>query len=160
VHRSFGNQNPDQGGIHMSQASQVAEPEAAQKIQEASDILDQLMKPEVQQSLSVLVEQLPKLAEMTTALTKIYGVVHSIATDPIAAEDFKSGFGEVIRPITTKVKTAAAAAIEASDRVNESETPPIGLFGILKMLKDPHVQRMFKFLQAYLDVLSEQKKNL
>ena len=33
---------------------------------EQLDLLDQLLKPEVQQSLTVLVDQLPKLAELTT----------------------------------------------------------------------------------------------
>lgn len=41
------------------------------------DLLDQLLKPEVQQSLTVLVEQLPKLTELITVLTKNLEVVKS-----------------------------------------------------------------------------------
>lgn len=41
------------------------------------DLLDQLLKPEVQQSLTVLVEQLPKLTELITELTKNLEVVKS-----------------------------------------------------------------------------------
>ena len=36
------------------------------KRQEQLDILDHLLKPEVQNSLNALVEQLPKLTEMVT----------------------------------------------------------------------------------------------
>lgn len=142
----------------MSQTMQASEAAAGQQAQEPKDILDQLMKQEVQESLTVLVEQLPKLAEMVTTLTQIYDTVKSIATDPVVIEDIKNGVGEFVQPIQAKVKTYAAAAIEANDRVSESEAAGIGLFGMLKMLKDPHVQRMFRFLQAYLDVLSEQKR--
>ncbi|MER1998874.1 MAG: DUF1641 domain-containing protein, partial [Lysinibacillus sp.] len=38
--------------------------------QEQLDVLDQLLKPEVQESLNSLVEQLPKLTEMVNLLTK------------------------------------------------------------------------------------------
>jgi uncharacterized protein YjgD (DUF1641 family) len=144
----------------MSQVPHAAESEAAPKWTESGEILDQLLKPEVQQSLTVLIDQLPKLAEMATVLTKIYDVVQSIASDPIVADDFRNSFKDIVQPLTSKVKAVAATAIEASDRVKETEMPPIGLFGILKMLKDPNVQRIFKFLQAYLDVLAEQKKTV
>ncbi|MBT2646934.1 DUF1641 domain-containing protein, partial [Bacillus sp. ISL-34] len=36
--------------------------------QEQLDILDQLLKPEVQESLNTLVEQLPKLTELVNIL--------------------------------------------------------------------------------------------
>ena len=47
------------------------------------DVLDQLMKPEVQQSLTVLVDDLPKLAEMVTMMTKAYDFAQGIATDKV-----------------------------------------------------------------------------
>ncbi|MGE6379868.1 DUF1641 domain-containing protein, partial [Peribacillus muralis] len=40
--------------------------------QEKLDILDQLLKPEVQESLNTLVDQLPKLTELVNILTKSY----------------------------------------------------------------------------------------
>lgn len=36
-----------------------------------ADVLDQLLKPEVQEALTVLVDNLPKLSEMVTVLTKL-----------------------------------------------------------------------------------------
>ncbi len=38
----------------------------------------------------------------------------------------------------------AATAIEAKDRADESNEV-IGLFGLLKLLKDPQAQKMFRF---------------
>ena len=40
--------------------------------QQPKDILEQLLQPEVQQSLTTLVEQLPKLTELVNILTKSY----------------------------------------------------------------------------------------
>lgn len=122
-----------------------------------TDILDQLMKPEVQRSLSELVENLPKLAEMVTLLTKAYDFAQSVATDRILIEDLKGGIGEFVKPIQEKVKGVAAAAIEANERV-QTESATIGLFGLLKMLKDPQVQKTLRFIQAFLDVSAERQK--
>ncbi|SDD13081.1 Uncharacterized conserved protein YjgD, DUF1641 family [Paenibacillus sp. UNCCL117] len=124
---------------------------------ESTDVLDQLMKPEVQQSLTVLVENLPKLAEMVTLLTKTYDVVQSLATDQVFIEDIKGGIGEVAMPIVEGAKNLAANAIEANDRA-QAETATIGLFGLLKMLKDPQVQKTFRFAQAFLEISAERNQ--
>ncbi len=120
------------------------------------DVLDQLMKPEVQESLTVLVENLPKLAEMVTVLTKTYDVVHGLATDQVFVEDLKGGMNEIVKPIQEKAKGLAVAAMEANERAQE-ETATIGLFGLLKMLKDPQVQKTLRFAQAFLDVMGERQ---
>jgi uncharacterized protein YjgD (DUF1641 family) len=124
-----------------------------------TDVLDQLMKPEVQQSLTVLVESLPKLTEMVTFLTSAYDLVQNIVTDEVLIEDLKGGMEEFVKPIKDKAKGLAAAAIEANERM-ASDTSTVGLFGILKMLKDPQVQKMFRFTQAFLEVLSERQQQL
>jgi uncharacterized protein YjgD (DUF1641 family) len=121
------------------------------------EVLDQLMKPEIQQSLTVLVDNLPKLAEMVTMLTKAYDFAHGVATDKVLINDFAQGIGEFVKPVQEKAKGIAAAAIEAGDRA-QADTSTIGLFGMLKMLKDPEVQRTLRFAQAFLNVLGEQKK--
>lgn len=130
---------------------------AATKAPVQPDVLDQLMKPEVQQSLNVLVENLPKLAEMTTVLTKAYDLVQTIAKDRVLIEDLKGGVEEFVKPIQDKAKGIAQAAIEASDR-SQADTSTVGLFGILKMLKDPQVQKSLRFAQAFLEVLAERQQ--
>ncbi|GIP40457.1 hypothetical protein J31TS4_37370 [Paenibacillus sp. J31TS4] len=122
------------------------------------DVLDQLMKPEVQESLTVLVENLPKLAEMVTLMTKAYDVAQSVASDRVLIEDLKGGMDEFVKPITTKAKSVAQAAIEAGERA-QAEPATIGLFGLLKMLKDPQVQKTLRYTQAFLDVLGEKQQN-
>ncbi|MBB6634361.1 DUF1641 domain-containing protein [Cohnella thailandensis] len=137
----------------MSQVSQ--ETIAAEKPQ--IDVLDQLMKPEVQESLTVLVENLPKLAEMVTFLTKAYDFAQNVATDKVLINDFANGIGEVVKPVVEKTKGIAAAAIEAGDRA-QADTATVGLFGLLKLLKDPQLQKTLRFTQAFLTVLGEKQQ--
>ncbi|MET3207332.1 UNVERIFIED_CONTAM: uncharacterized protein YjgD (DUF1641 family) [Paenibacillus sp. PvR008] len=125
---------------------------------ESRDVLDQLMKPEVQQSLTVLVENLPKLTEMVTLMTDAYDVARSLATDHVFIGDMKSSMGEFVKPVTESAKGLASAAIEANDRVQTTENGGVGLFGLLKMLKDPNVQKTLRFSQAFLDILNERQR--
>lgn len=122
---------------------------------EQLDVLDQLLKPEVQQSLTVLIEQLPKLTELVSILTKSYDFAQSVATDEVLKSDTVGAIQEIMDPVTHTVKNIAATAIEAKDRAEESNEV-IGLFGLLKMLKDPQVQKLFRFVNAFLQVSKEQ----
>ncbi|MGE7895969.1 DUF1641 domain-containing protein [Bacillus cereus] len=118
------------------------------------DVLDQLLKPEVQESLTTLVEQLPKLTELVNILTKSYDFAQTVATDEILKSDTVGAITELVEPVKDTVKSMAATAIEAKDRADESNEV-IGLFGLLKLLKDPQAQKMFRFVNAYLQISAE-----
>ena len=118
------------------------------------DVLEQLLQPEVQQSLTTLVEQLPKLTELMNLLTKSYDFAQSVATDEVLKNDTVGAIAEIVEPVKDTVKTVAQTAIEAKDRA-DSSTEVIGLFGVLKMLKDPQVQKLFRFANAYLQICEE-----
>ncbi|HHT7235932.1 MULTISPECIES: DUF1641 domain-containing protein [Bacillus] len=118
------------------------------------DVLDQLLKPEVQESLTTLVEQLPKLTELVNILTKSYDFAQTVATDEVLKNDTVSAIQELVEPVKDTVKSMAATAIEAKDRADESNEV-IGLFGLLKLLKDPQAQKMFRFVNAYLQISAE-----
>lgn len=138
----------------MSETSTLEQKMA--KRQEQLDVLDQLLKPEVQSSLNTLVEQLPKLTEMINVLTKYYDIAQSMATDEVLKNDTVSAITELAEPVVDTVKTVAATAIEAKDRADASRET-IGVFGMLKMMKDPQVQKLFRFMNAYLEVTNEQE---
>lgn len=122
------------------------------------DVLDQLLKPEVQESLTTLVEQLPKLTELVNILTKSYDFAQAVATDEVLKSDTVHAVQEIMEPVTETVKTVAATAIEAKDRAEESNEV-IGLFGLLKMLKDPQAQKLFRFVNAYLQITAERNNH-
>ncbi|MEH7415601.1 DUF1641 domain-containing protein [Neobacillus drentensis] len=129
-------------------------PKSAPTKAEQLDVLDQLLKPEVQESLTALVEQLPKLTELVNILTKSYDFAQSVATDEVLKNDTIGAITEIVEPIKDSVKNLAATAIEAKDRAEESNEV-IGLFGLLKMIKDPQAQKLFRFINAYLEVSAE-----
>ncbi|HDR7779038.1 TPA: DUF1641 domain-containing protein [Bacillus tropicus] len=118
------------------------------------DVLDQLLKPEVQESLTTLVEQVPKLTELVNILTKSYDFAQTVATDEVLKSDTVGAITELVEPVKDTVKSMAATAIEAKDRADESNEV-IGLFGLLKLLKDPQAQKMFRFVNAYLQISAE-----
>lgn len=118
------------------------------------DVLDQLLKPEVQESLTTLVEQLPKLTELVNILTKSYDFAQTVATDEVLKSDTVGAITELVEPVKDTVKSMAATAIEAKDRADESNEV-IGLFGLLKLLKDAQAQKMFRFVNAYLQISAE-----
>ncbi|WP_160719448.1 DUF1641 domain-containing protein [Bacillus sp. USDA818B3_A] len=122
--------------------------------QTKADVLDQLLKPEVQESLTTLVEQLPKLTELVNILTKSYDFAQSVATDEVLKSDTIGAVTEIVEPVIETAKSIAATVIEAKDRAEDSKEV-IGLFGILKMLKDPQAQKLFRFINAYLEVSEE-----
>ncbi len=121
------------------------------------EVLEHLLKPEAQQALITLADQLPKIAEMMTLLTSTYDFAQKVATDRVLIQDTMEGIKEVVRPIEEKVKFIASAAIEAEERA-EKDTTVIGLFGMMRMLKDPEIQKMLRFSQAYLDIVAERKQ--
>ncbi|MFC7391955.1 DUF1641 domain-containing protein [Scopulibacillus cellulosilyticus] len=118
------------------------------------DVLDQLLKPEVQESLTALVEQLPKLTELVNILTKTYDMAQSMATDEVLKNDTVGAIQEIVDPVKDTVKGIAATAIEAKDRAEESNEV-IGLFGLLRMIKDPQAQKLFRFINAYLQITAD-----
>ncbi|MGM9929125.1 MAG: DUF1641 domain-containing protein [Bacillus sp. (in: firmicutes)] len=125
--------------------------------QQQTDILEQLLKPEVQQSLTALVEALPKLTELVGILTKSYDFAQSVATDEVLKNDTVGAITEIAEPVIGTVKSVAQTAIEAKDRA-DANAEIIGLFGLLKMLKDPQAQKLFRFANAYLQISAERNQ--
>lgn len=120
------------------------------------DILEQLLKPEIQDSLTQLIEQLPKLVELTTNLTKTYDLIKVITTDEVLKNDTISAVNEILSPVVSNAKVVMQNMIEAKDRMEENEEI-IGVFGLMKMLKDPQVQNLLRFIDAFLQVSAEKK---
>lgn len=121
------------------------------------NVLDQLLKPEVQESLTVLVNQLPQITQLIQVLTKSYDFVQSVATDDVLKSDTVGAIKELSEPVIGSVKNMAATVIEAKDRANESQEV-IGVFGLMKMMKDPQAQKLFRFVNAYLQIANERNQ--
>ncbi|WP_438348609.1 DUF1641 domain-containing protein [Paenibacillus sp. FA6] len=141
----------------ITQTTSEAESQAVSTSREPNDVLEQLLQPEVQQSLIALIEQLPKLTEIVNVLTKSYDFAHSVATDDVLKNDTVGAIQEMVGPVKDSVKNIAVNVIEAKDRAEVSQEA-IGVFGLLKMLKEPQAQKLFRFVNAYLQVSEERSK--
>ncbi len=145
------------GELDMSETITATKPEQeSQQVSANQDVLDQLLKPEVQESLTTLVEQLPKLTELLNVLNKSYDFAKLVATDEILKNDTVGAIREVAGPVKDTVKNIASTAIEAKDRAEESNDV-IGLFSLIKMIKDPQAQKIFRFINAYLEIAKEKE---
>ncbi|GIP18554.1 hypothetical protein J40TS1_41960 [Paenibacillus montaniterrae] len=117
-------------------------------------LLEKLANPEVQASLNTLVDQLPQLTELVNTLTKSYAFTKQLATDEVFKSDIVHATTEIVGPVIEGARTIALNAVEAKDRAEKS-SEVIGLFGLMKMLKDPQAQKLFRFMSAYLEVCNE-----
>ena len=131
---------------------QQSSPSASQE-----ELLTQLSKPEVQESLITLLNQLPQLTEVVTALNKSYEFAQSVATDKVLVDDFANTAKEFAEPVTKTAKNIAVNVMEAKERAEQS-TEVISIFGLMKMLKDPQIQKVLRFASAYLQISNERTK--
>ncbi|TVX91694.1 DUF1641 domain-containing protein [Paenibacillus agilis] len=126
-----------------------------QTVVDLTILLQQLAKPEVQQSLLVLLNHLPKLVEITKAATETYEVVQKLSKDRQFLADMKSSLEDIVDPLQVKAKTITSTAMEANERAKQ-QTSTIGIFGLIQMLKDPQIQHMLRFSKVFLE-LTEQR---
>lgn len=140
--------------LNPEEAANTATEGAQLPSDQKQDILDQLLKPEVQESLTTLVEKLPQLTELVEIMTKSYDVAKAVATDEVLKNDTTEFMKEIAGPVTSSAKNMAATVIEAKDLAAKNQET-IGLFGLMKMIKDPEAQRVFRFLDAYLEIAGQ-----
>ena len=135
----------------------IATMEAERAATSQADAFELLLKPEYQEALHDIVEQLPKLAVVMSLFGKLYDVASEALTDGELMGSLEELLRQKTQPIKESYANLSWAAKEAKERA-ESETAPIGVFGILRMLKDPMVQKNLKLVSAFLSVMGERSK--
>ncbi len=149
--------NKQKWGICMSDTLKQQSETQSSPVASQEELLKQLSKPEVQESLVTLLNQLPQLTEVVTALNKSYEFAQSIAKDEVLVNDFAHTAKEFTEPVTKTAKQIAANAMEAKERAEQSKEV-ISIFGLMKMLKDPQIQKVLRFASAYLQISNERSK--
>jgi uncharacterized protein YjgD (DUF1641 family) len=129
-------------------------PTTVSKERPTSDLTELLLQPEVQQAVTELIQQLPKLAPLVSLL----GTGVEVATQALSDAEMMGGLESMVRekaePLQTTVQNAAEAIREAKSRA-EKDSTYIGIFGVLRLLKDENVQYALRFVQGMSDVVSE-----
>lgn len=119
-----------------------------------SDITDLLLNPEIQESLVTVLREMPKVASMVRTFGDFYDLFNSILSDPSAIDTILVPIGNKIEPIQEKITNAKELLQEAKDR-SENDSTHVSLFALLRLLKDPTVQKNLRMVQALLTLISE-----
>ncbi|MDQ0189227.1 DUF1641 domain-containing protein [Alicyclobacillus cycloheptanicus] len=123
--------------------------------QSPTELDELLIRPEIQQALTTILQELPKLAAVMTLMGKAIEAGKDVLTD-----------GDTLGALEDKVKSVAGGRVqdlygafqEARKRA-EADRTEIGIFGIMRMLKDPVIQKSLRFVQAFCNVIEERQSN-
>lgn len=117
-----------------------------------ADLDTLLMEPEIQQSLTTLLQELPRLATMIGVLGKVCDLGKEVLTDG----DLMGGIEDRVRDTVGASAQGLYAAVQEAKRRADQDCTQIGVFGLLRLLKEPTVQRSLRFVQALCAVMTEQ----
>lgn len=126
----------------------------AERANSQADAFELLLKPENQDALRTIVEELPKLATAMRLFGKLYDAAEEVLSDGATVGAIEEILRDKAQPAWNKYKSVTDAAREAKDRAKNDNTH-YGVFGILKLLKDPTLQKNLRFVQAFLEIQGE-----
>ncbi|GMA56508.1 uncharacterized protein YjgD (DUF1641 family) [Alicyclobacillus sacchari] len=157
----------------------------ATQTHETVDVSDVLLDPAVQVSLNTILEKLPQIAQVMTALTKdeetlaslttvienlprlskivyllgrVYQAAEDVVTDGDTLEGFSNMFQKFTHPAVDVAKKGLRAYNAAKERA-EHDTTVYSVFSLLKLLKDPNVQKGIRLATAMLDELGKESSH-
>lgn len=119
-----------------------------------SDVTNLLLDSNIQESLVTVLKEMPKIASMVKTFGDFYDLFNSILSDPSAIDTILVPLGNKIEPIQEKITSAKELIQEARER-SENDHTHVSLFALLRLLKDPTVQKNLRLVQAMLTLISE-----
>lgn len=99
-----------------------------------------------------LLEKMPKLVKYVNALENVADFVESIGKDKQSQQYLLNGVKGYIA--STKVENGIAVLREAKARA-EHNHETVSIFSLIRLMKDPTVQKTLRFTQSLLEVLAE-----
>ncbi len=102
----------------------------------------------------VLVSKLPKFVRYFEVLEPWIDFVAGVLADTESLQSLTDGVGSAVQSTVGKGKTYFE---EAKQRASQ-DTTPVGVFTLLKLLKNPTVQNTVKVAKSFLEVMEERKQ--
>ncbi|WCK52652.1 hypothetical protein PP175_14555 [Aneurinibacillus sp. Ricciae_BoGa-3] len=118
--------------------------------------ISKLASKENLEALTTIIDSLPRIASMVTLLDSAAAKLEPILSNKDYLSNVMEAATVIAAPVTEKVQDSVSMVKEAKERAERNDTT-ISLFGMLKLLKEPGVQKGLKFTQAMLDVMNEKK---
>ncbi|TCI21485.1 hypothetical protein EVJ33_07305 [Exiguobacterium sp. SL-10] len=130
--------------------------------QHVKDKLDSLLDSsnlqiETLEAAVKLAEKLPMLLQMTNQLEQVLAFAQDVYSDEQTRELIGQRVDEYVSPVKEKAVATRTLLTEIRDRA-ERDDRQITLFSLIRWLKEPSVQHGLKYMQATVEVLSEQTK--
>lgn len=104
-----------------------------------------------------LAEKLPMLLQVTNQLERVLTFAEDVYSDEQTHELIGQRVEEYVSPVKEKADATRTMLTEIRTRV-ERDDRHITLFSLVRWLKEPSVQHGLKYMQATIEVLSEQTK--
>lgn len=108
-------------------------------------------------SLIALLDKLPKLVKVLALVEQVADLAESIVTDKDTLTQLTHNVAEWTEPVRGKMQDGLSMMNEAKVRASKDRSS-ISVFGALKLLKDPTMQRGLRFANAMLAVMSERDR--
>lgn len=121
-----------------------------------ADLPDVNMNRDTLNATLTLVDKLPKLVETINAIEPMAEFVQAVLNDRQSLENLVRGAEDLVKPAKDTLQEGLSIVAEAKKRAADDRIP-VGIFSLLKLLKDPTVQYGIHFAQAMVAVLGERK---
>ncbi len=109
-------------------------------------------------SIATLINKLPKFAKYAESAERLVDFGQAVLSDKQSMEYLVEGMDSLTAPIYGMAQECTSVLEEAKKKARKDDSP-IGIFTLLRMLKDPTVQSGLQFMRAVLDVIETRKRN-
>lgn len=113
---------------------------------------------ETLKNLIALIDKLPFLVRMANLLEQSVGFVEAVMNDKQSVNDLAEGLKDNARGITDQVQKGYSLMQEVQARAAANPQQQISIFTVLKWMKEPSVQNILRYVQAFIQVLNEYNK--
>ncbi|WP_025847956.1 DUF1641 domain-containing protein [Brevibacillus agri] len=108
-------------------------------------------------ALFALLEKLPKLVKYVNAIEQVADFLESVGQDKQSQQYLLDGVKAYITPVAAQMENGVAVLREAKERA-ERRHETVSVFTLLRLMKDPAVQKALRFAQSLLEVLAEKNR--
>lgn len=111
---------------------------------------------ETLESAVLLLDKLPKIAKYVQVMVRVCDMAEAMAADKQSVEYLVNGAKQMVEPWNLKVREGLSIVQEAKKRAS-NDTSSVTVFSLLKLLKDPSVQKGLHLIKAFLAILEERE---
>ncbi|WP_338752154.1 hypothetical protein [Bacillus sp. FJAT-52991] len=103
-----------------------------------------------------LLEKLPLLLQLTEKLETVIRFAEQVLGDQQSIDYLQKSVEGYLEPVKTKINTGKTLWEEVQTKA-EVNTQHISVFTVLKWIKDPSVQRILSYVQAFIDTMPKKQ---